>query len=143
MACGPGSPIGTLIGAGVTACQVILGTNPDLKEVKLQWQRTINYLNGKLDDKIGGMRYTEPKDYQLELGKGIIPDLNRVRESGLRDYPLKKADAEVALKIAEAALSLAEKGLKEAGEESDIKKIHKSARIVSSLLESALEVVLA
>jgi hypothetical protein len=143
MACGPGSPIATQIGAGITACQTILNTNPDLEEVILELRRTIVYLKGGLDEKIGGMRYVEPKEYKLGLGEGIIRDLIKVRENGLPDYPLKKTDAEVAWKIAVAALAMAEKGLEQAEAKNEIKKIHKSAKIVSSLLQSALEVVLA
>lgn len=144
MSCGAGSPIATELGAGVTSSQIVLNTNPDLKEVRLQLQRIIGYLTGEFHEGIGGMRYVEPDDAQLGLGHGVLRDLDRFRNSEDYEYPLKRENAEAAWQLANAALLLAREGLAEAkSEDGDINRIHKSARKVSTLLQGAMEIVLA
>ena len=143
MPCGSGRPLATQIGAGITACQIVQSTNPDLEEVKLQLQRTINYLEGRpaTEVDVGGMNYVDTKGRygSIGLGHGIIPDLKKAQGGGTNLDPEAAKDA---LGVAEAALDQAKKGLRMA-EKGDIEKSHKSARIVASLLEGAFEIVLA
>lgn len=148
MGCGLGSPIASLLGAADAASQIVLSTNPDHKEVRLQFQRIISYLTGEFDETIGGMRYEEPEKARLGLGRSILRDLDRFRKKELRknespEYPLKAENAEAAWQLANAALGLAKEGLEEAKAEGDFKKIHKTTRIVSTLLQGAMEIVLA
>lgn len=148
MPCGVGSPIASLLGAADTASQIVLSTNPDLGEVRLQLHRIINYMTGEFDETIGGMRYEEPKNARLGLGRSILRDLDRFRKKELRknerpEYPLKAENAEAAWQLANAALVLAREGLAEAESEGDFKRIHKTTRIVSRLLKDAMEIVLA
>lgn len=144
MPCGSGRPIATQIGAGITACQIVQTVNPDLGEAKLHLHRTRNYLVGPGDQNynltVGGMRYEPTKNGDDQgLGQGIIPDLQKVLAGGYPRSPLKSADAEVALKAAQNARSLAEKGL----QQNDINNLKQAAMDVVTQLQSALNAVLA
>lgn len=144
MGCASGRPIATQLGAGMTACDIVGSTNPDIEEVTLQFQRTINYLEGHpaTEVAVGGMIYVDIKGAygkSTGLGHGIIPDLKKAQDGGTT---LDPEVAKYALRVAEAALDQAKRGLKVA-EKGDFEKSHKSARIVASLLKGAFEMVLA
>lgn len=149
MPCGSSSPIGTQIGAGIGTCQIILNLSTPKGEPELQLQRVINYLEGHkgehYDSAAGGLSYIKDAKWP-DLGQGIIRDLDRVARGGEPKLPLSKNEAAIALRVAEAARDVAVKGLADAKrleQAKAIDKIKESAKIISSLLQVTLEVVLA
>ena len=156
MSCGAGAPIADQIDAAIFAGQLIGGTTLD--EAKLQLGRMVNSLVGSGDKEkqyrkgLGGMRY-EPSTGNVGedegLGNGIIPDLDAIiRGRDTRKYPLRRDNAELALKLATIARDEAVKGRDEAErleheQAKAIARIKQSAKVASSLLRVALDVVLA
>ena len=143
MSCGTGLPILIQLCAAECACDLIQRPSLPIGEPELELHRIVNYLVGSkrehYDPSVGGLSYKD--NYWPDLGQGIIPDLERVINEGVKNkkgenYPLDRSVAAAALKIIESARDLAVKGLRE-------RNFQQAARVVCPLLHSAREAILA